>query len=283
MSRCIAFYKKCEEEGPDWCEKCPESVRLIENYLDLCSELASRGVPKETTMVGLSERAARPLIAIKDEGIKEKAITKIQERLNGKQGAGRGNKKKLTTGDVKKILQKITHEDKPKEKPLPNGKYNVILADPPWRYEFSETMNREIENHYPTMSLEEIKALKIPAEDNSILLLWTTAPKVEETIQVLNAWGFTYRTCAIWDKEKMGMGYWFRIQHELLLVGLKGSFPAPEPENRQPSVIRSPRAAHSSKPVIVHEMIERMFPEGKYLELFARSERPGWTSWGNEV
>jgi N6-adenosine-specific RNA methylase IME4 len=234
-------------------------------------------------MVGMSERAARPLFAIKDEETREKAITKIQERLNGKQHAGRGNSKKLKTGDVKKIIQKISHENKPKEKPLPNGKYNVIIADPPWRYEFSETTNREIENHYPTMSLEEIKALEIPTEDNAVLLLWTTAPKVEESIQVMNAWGFKYRTCAIWDKEKIGMGYWFRIQHELLLIGIKGSYPAPAPENRKPSVFRSARSAHSKKPDIVYEMIEEMFPDGKYLELFARSERNGWTSWGNEI
>jgi len=198
-----------------------------------------------------------------------------------KQKAAEG--KRPTKRDIKQIIQKIKHEDKPEGKPLPNGKYNVILADPPWRYEFSETMSREIENNYPTMDLEAIKQLAIPSEDNAVLLMWVTAPKLEEGLQVLNSWGFTYRTCAVWDKERIGMGYWFRIQHELLLVGLKGSYPAPQPENRLSSVIKSPRGSHSQKPVIVYEMIERMFPEGKYLELFARSNREGWTSWGNEV
>ena len=169
------------------------------------------------------------------------------------------------------------------QRPIPTGRYDVILADPPWRYEFSETQSREIENHYPTMSLDEIKALAIPVEDNAVLLLWTTAPKLEESLQVLNAWGFTYRTCAVWDKEKIGMGYWFRIQHELLLVGVRGTYPTPAPENRKSSVIRSPREAHSKKPAAIYTMVEQMFPGGKYLELFARSERPGWTPWGNEV
>ncbi|MFA4974890.1 MAG: MT-A70 family methyltransferase [bacterium] len=282
MSRCIAFYKKCEEQGADWCEKLPHAVRLIENYLDLCKELESRGVPKELTMVNMTERAARPLFSLREPEIREKAMEKITSRLNGKRGAGRGNTKKLTSGDVRGIIQMIKHEEK-KPLPTPAGQYSVILADPPWRYEFSETGTREIENQYPTMDLEEIKALKVPAADDAILLLWTTAPKLEESLEVLNAWGFTYRTCAIWDKEKKGMGYWFRIQHELLLVGIKGNFKTPDPENRFDSVIRSPREGHSEKPACVYTMIERMFPEQSRIELFARTNREGWAAWGNEV
>ena len=166
---------------------------------------------------------------------------------------------------------------------MPDGKYNVILADPPWKYEFSETKAREIENQYPTMDLEQIKEMDLPIDDDAILLLWATAPKLEEALQVLNAWGFSYRTCAIWDKEKIGMGYWFRIQHELLLVGIKGQFKAPEPEDRFSSIIRSPRAEHSQKPEKIYDMIEAMFPFGKYLELFSRSERNGWVAWGNQI
>jgi N6-adenosine-specific RNA methylase IME4 len=166
---------------------------------------------------------------------------------------------------------------------VPDGTYNVLLADPPWRYEFSETTRREIENQYPTMDLDAIKALELPQEDDCILFLWATAPKLEEAMQVLNSWGFTYKTCAIWDKEKMGMGYWFRIQHELLLVGVRGNVRAPETDARFQSVIRSPRSTHSSKPEVVYEMIEQMFPNKKYLEAFARSNREGWSSWGNQV
>jgi len=106
-------------------------------------------------------------------------------------------------------------------KPL-NGKYNVIYADPPWQYDFAEAKNREIENHYPTMNLDDIKNLKIPCEENAVILMWVTAPKLEEAIQVLNGWGFTYKTCAVWDKEIIGMGYWFRGQHELSITKKKG-------------------------------------------------------------
>jgi len=178
--------------------------------------------------------------------------------------------------------KKINHKPAEAPPPMPEGQFNVIYADPPWRYQFSETSMRAVENQYPTMDLEDIKGLDIPAAENAVLLLWATAPKLEEALEVVNAWGFTYKTCAVWDKEKIGMGYWFRGQHELLLLGIKGSFRAPDESNRFSSVIRSPRSSHSKKPQEVYSMIESMFPQGKYLELFAREKRLGWGGWGNE-
>lgn len=77
------------------------------------------------------------------------------------------------------------------------------------------------------MELEEIKTLSIPSADNAVLFLWATAPKLKEALEVMEAWGFEYRTNAVWDKEIIGMGYWFRGQHELLLVGVKGEFSPP--------------------------------------------------------
>jgi N6-adenosine-specific RNA methylase IME4/ParB-like chromosome segregation protein Spo0J len=165
---------------------------------------------------------------------------------------------------------------------LPDDLFDVILADPPWQYDFSLTVNREIENHYPTMTLEEIKAVKVPAARDAVLFLWVTAPKLVEGLEVMSEWGFEYRTCAAWDKEVIGMGYWFRNQHELLLVGTRGNPFVPTPENRFPSVIRARREEHSRKPDIIYEMIEKMLPGCKYLELFARQQRTGWTAWGNE-
>lgn len=162
-------------------------------------------------------------------------------------------------------------------------KFDVILCDPPWRYDFAETKNREIENQYPTMDLEEIKALAVPAADDCVLFMWATAPKLEQAFEVLRAWGFTYKTCAVWDKEKIGMGYWFRGQHELLLVGTRGNPGAPQPENRYSSVIRVKREGHSKKPECVYEMIEKMMPACNYLEMFARNKREKWACWGNQV
>lgn len=161
-------------------------------------------------------------------------------------------------------------------------RFPVIYADPPWRYEHSETTTREIENHYPTMDLDSICALDVPATDDAILFLWTTAPKLEEGLRVLSEWGFSYRSCAVWDKQKMGMGYYFRIQHEILLIGTKGSIPTPEASARPRSVFSFPAGQHSAKPHEVAEIIEAMYPDLPKLEMFCRSPRSGWDVWGNQ-
>ena len=166
---------------------------------------------------------------------------------------------------------------------IPTDKFEVIYADPPWRYDFSETKSRDIENQYPTMDIDSIKNLEVPSADNAVLLLWATAPKLTEAIDVMSAWGFTYKTCAVWDKEKIGMGYWFRGQHELLLIGTKGQFSPPPPEARCSSVYREARGSHSAKPKFYYDMIEAMFPGRKYLEMFCRSKHSdNWEVWGNQ-
>lgn len=169
---------------------------------------------------------------------------------------------------------------------LPPGTFRLLYVDPPWRYEHVETESRAIENQYPTMSHEEICALRVPAADDAVLFLWATSPKLAEAMNVIDAWGFTYRTCAVWDKEVIGMGYYFRQQHELLLVGAKGSLPVPEPSARKTSVFRVRRGRHSEKPDVVFDVLEQMYPaftESDRVELFSRKPRAGWSVWGNEV
>jgi N6-adenosine-specific RNA methylase IME4 len=170
-------------------------------------------------------------------------------------------------------------------KPVPLtslGPFPILLVDPPWVYEDSEPM-RAVGNNYPVMTLDDIKALKIPACDDAALFLWATSPKLTEALEVMECWGFRYRTCGVWIKNRLGMGYYFRQQHELLLVGKRGNFPAPDPEDRPSSVITANRTAHSVKPVECHEAIERMYPFHERIELFARRPRKGWTSWGLEA
>lgn len=180
--------------------------------------------------------------------------------------------------------------------PVGQGVFDVIYADPPWRYEFEESDSREVENQYPTMSLEEIKAYPndpatpedqrvFPAPDDALLFMWTTSPKLEESLQVVASWGFAYRTCMVWDKERIGMGYYARQQHELLLICKRGDPPIPLPESRPPSVIRERRdEQHSRKPDKFYELIEAMWPNARRAEFFLRGEpRPGWNGYGNEV
>jgi N6-adenosine-specific RNA methylase IME4 len=166
------------------------------------------------------------------------------------------------------------------------GIYHVIYADPPWRFEpFSRDsgMDRAADNHYPTMTLEDIRDLSVPAADDAVLFLWATAPMLPEALEVMAAWGFEYKSHCVWAKNIQGTGYWFRSQHELLLVGTRGDIPAPAPGDQYASVIEAAVQAHSVKPVAFAEMIEEMYPGLRLLEMFARAPRLGWTVWGNEA
>jgi N6-adenosine-specific RNA methylase IME4 len=165
---------------------------------------------------------------------------------------------------------------------------DVLLADPPWEYDFAETNNRALEI-YPTASPEQIighlsEPWFPPLADDCILFLWATAPKLREALAVLEGWGFFYKTHAVWDKEQVGMGYWFRGRHELLLVGARGVVSPPDPDRRFPSVFREQRSQeHSRKPVCVYEAIESMFPDKVLAEAYCRGEpRPRWLGAGNE-
>lgn len=167
------------------------------------------------------------------------------------------------------------------------GKFVVIYADPPWRYENPPMggSNRSIENHYPTMALEEICAMPIPdiAHDNCVLFLWATSPKLYECMKVVDAWGFEYRTDMVWVKDKIGMGYHVRGRHESLLIAKRGELPPPAAEDRPDSVIEAPRLEHSAKPPNFYEIIDRMYPDVRKLELFQRESRDGWLGWGNQA
>lgn len=171
------------------------------------------------------------------------------------------------------------------------GEYQVIYADPPWRYDFSKTASRQIENQYGSMAIEDICSLKVPAASDSVLYMWATAPKLVEALRVMESWRFQYKTHAIWDKESVGMGYWFRGQHELLLVGVRGTFSPPEAAKRISSVIRQSKSTHSQKPDYVRQMIAEWYPQARKLEMFARrdlrnlfqQEIEHWHVWGNEI
>jgi len=173
--------------------------------------------------------------------------------------------------------------------PFPSDRrYAVLYADPPWHFEvYNEEsgIERAAGNHYPTMSLEDICALPVLslATPAAALFMWTTVPHLRESFQVLDAWGFEYKTNIVWVKDKIGLGYFVRNQHELLLIATRGDMPTPLSANRPSSVITAPRREHSRKPDEAYALIERMYPELPRIELFARQTRPGWARWGNEV
>ncbi len=168
-----------------------------------------------------------------------------------------------------------------------NGKrYSVILADPPWKYDFTFSDSRAIENQYPTMELEEIMALPVCniTAEHSVIFLWCPPAFNKRALTVMEAWGFEYRTNMVWIKPSIGPGQWARQRYELLLIGRHGNIPMPETSNRPDSVIEAPRGEHSEKPEMFYDLIEKMYPELERIDLFARSQQhPGWDVWGNEV
>lgn len=176
-----------------------------------------------------------------------------------------------------------------KQNALPDKRFGVIVADPEWRFEpySRETgMDRAADNHYPTSATEIIAARPVAsiAADDCVLFLWATVPMLEHALQVLNAWGFSYRSQFVWVKDRLGTGYWNRNQHELLLIGVRGNPPAPSPGTRERSVIEAPVSEHSAKPEIVLEYIEGWYPTLPKIELNRRGPaRPGWQAWGNEA
>ena len=168
---------------------------------------------------------------------------------------------------------------------LPDGVFEVIYADPPWEYEFGVSSQKAIERHYPTMTKEQVCVLPVAAitAPDAMLFLWATSPKLQCALQVMEAWGFRYRTSMVWVKDGIGLGFYARINHEFLLIGRKGAYPVPEPASRPSSVLTEKKGRHSEKPSCVYELFERMYPDARKVELFARQARTGWTLWGNEV
>lgn len=168
--------------------------------------------------------------------------------------------------------------------PLPAGPFDVIYADPPWRYSSATTTpSRAIEAQYPTMALPDICDLPVArcAAKNAILFLWATNPLLPECMTVLPAWGFTYKTSMVWVKDRIGLGHWVRGQHEPLLIATRGK-PA-LPKSKPSSVIEAPRGLHSAKPEAARRRVETMFPDARRLEMFARERIVGWDAWGYDA
>ena len=171
-------------------------------------------------------------------------------------------------------------------------KYKVIYADPPWTFKtFSDKgKGRSPEQHYDVLDLPAISRLPINSisEDNSVLLMWVIDPLLDKAFDVIKAWGFKYKTVAFtWAKTNKtkpgfftGLGYWTRGNPEMCLLATKGK---PKRLSKSvPQLVIEQRREHSRKPDIMYQHIENLL-EGPYIELFARQQREGWDSWGNEV
>jgi N6-adenosine-specific RNA methylase IME4 len=169
--------------------------------------------------------------------------------------------------------------------------YGVIYADPPWRfkpYSVETGMDRAADNHYPTLTIDDIAKMEPPAAPHCVLFMWATVPMIEHALSVMRAWGFEFRSLWTWEKvhddePHEGTGYWLRNCSEHVIIATRGEVPCPVMGDNPPSVIRAPRGKHSAKPEAFAQWIDQMFPNVPKLEMFARAHRDGWDSWGNEV
>ncbi len=175
-----------------------------------------------------------------------------------------------------------------------NKKFGTLLVDPPWQ--FSNRTGKMAPEHkrlhrYTTLSLQEIKELPVGnyAAEKSHLYLWVPNALLAWGLELMEAWGFTYKCNLVWYKirkdggpDGRGVGFYFRNVTELILFGVKGSLRTKDPGRRQVNIISTRKREHSRKPDELYEVIEDCSP-GPYLELFARHSRENWTQWGNEL
>ena len=187
--------------------------------------------------------------------------------------------------------------------PLPNRQYDILYADPPWYYngklQFDKSgtaeRNRDWSKRifissasfkYPTVPTDELKKLPVQqiAKDDSLLFLWTTNPHLAQAIELGIAWGFEYKTVAfVWNKMKHNPGHYTLSYYELCLLFKRGRIPTPRGARNVKQLIEIPRKNHSEKPVEIAQSIMRMFPHQSRIELFARTKKEGFDSWGLEV
>jgi len=186
---------------------------------------------------------------------------------------------------------------------LPNRRYAIIYADPPWHYNGKLQFDKSsmpAENvdyrrrifissacfKYPTLTLPELKNIPVQqiAEDDCLLFMWTSSPHLAQAIELGAAWGFEYRTVAfVWDKMNHNPGKYTLSNCELCLVSKRGRIPQPRGARNIQQLVRVPRGEHSEKPIEVAHAIEKMFPTQQRIELFARSKKKGWHVWGLET
>lgn len=222
------------------------------------------------TVAPLSDALALPLL--------ERAIHGrwTINRLRIEKKRATGYRRPLTGGDVVDDLATLIRDGR---------KFRAILADPPWQIYRTVGKRGASDPYYPPMTMAEIAALPVPkvATDTAFLFLWCPAALLKDALDVMEAWGFAYKTNAIWEKDKeFGTGFYYRMQHEHLMLGVRSKTPGHFRDKAISSVINAPRGEHSEKPPKVHSLIERACA-GPYLELFGRRHVLGWTVIGNQL
>ena len=196
--------------------------------------------------------------------------------------------KELSTSGILNFKKNLDRQERVEttETPRLEGKYKIIYADPPWKYgsDYQDKFGHA-RSHYSTMDQSELCDLPIKevCMPDCVLFLWVTSPKLPEGLEVLRAWGFDYKTSFVWDKIKHNYGNYNSVRHEFLLIGGIGSS-TPDVKKLHDSVISIERTnKHSEKPEYFRSLIDKLYPKGDRIELFARKNIEGWSTWGSEL
>jgi len=231
------------------------------------------------------------------EGINKKESHYAQQMFNNVEVVERVKAAAKEEGSIateKEVLREIKKQDRQNEITqqrknieegniiLPEGKFEVIVIDPPWDYDTKayDPINRRGIIPYPSIPTENLKQIQIPAAENCVMWLWTTHQFIWDAKDIMDVWGFEYKSILVWDKEKMGVGKWLRKQVEFCLLGIKGK-PIIDLTSQR-DIIYESRREHSRKPECFYEMVEEVCV-GRKLDYFSRSEREGWQIYGNDT
>lgn len=246
------------------------------------SALSQAETKQSEYSAALDEANVSRATAYRWQTIAELPDEKFEEEL----ATTKNNCEELTSSRILKIARRYVAKDKPSPPPL-DGKYRIIYADPPWKYNDNGLDDYgHAERHYPTMSIEELcqlgEQVRKISENDAVLFLWATSPLLEDSFKVINAWGFNYKASYVWDKVKHNFGHYNSVRHEFLLICTRGSC-TPDSNELVDSVQSISRdGVHSRKPDEFRTIIEAMYTAGNKIELFAREEQKGWKIWGNE-
>ena len=270
-------------------QKKEEATMLAGALLDAEVKMGEliKDMPKENSYKGLPNSGGRkPMLP---EGISHNQSSKFQSMASYPAIVEQVKAEAIENDDLPtrtEVLKRIKEKERESEiKPtssLPEGKYDVIVIDPPWAYGTKyDSENRRVASPYEEMDLESLKKIKLPISDNAVLWLWTTHKFIWDAKTLLEHWGFDYKILLVWDKEKLGLGAWLRCQVEFCLLGIKGKPQCWNLTNER-DIIRESRREHSRKPKAFYEMVKKLC-KGKRIDMFSREERDGFDRWGNET
>jgi len=273
------------KESPEVIRKAEEiKLRAERRAGELLGETVNHGGDRKTESRS-NDTTLNDIGVTKDQSSKWQKIASIPEE---KFENFLSVQKELSTSGILNFKKNLDRQERVEttETPRLEGKYKIIYADPPWKYgsDYQDKFGHA-RSHYSTMDQSELCDLPIKevCMPDCVLFLWVTSPKLPEGLEVLRAWGFDYKTSFVWDKIKHNYGNYNSVRHEFLLIGGIGSS-TPDVKKLHDSVISIERTnKHSEKPEYFRSLIDKLYPKGDRIELFARKNIEGWSTWGSEL